>query len=150
MSAVVARRYFVRAQAALRRGDLDEASSDYRAAIELEPEFIDARIGYAVTLASSDAPRAQQSLRAGLTRATRARDRARLLVALGDVQLSAGDYRGADASYAEAETLGVAIPELGDRRARLHAKTGAFKDAFDALERAAAELSALRSAKALP
>ena len=45
-----------------------------------------------------------------------------------------------------AEGLGIELPEVADRRARLFAKTGAFKDTFDALERDGAP----RSAKAQP
>jgi hypothetical protein len=135
MSAPVARRYFVRARELLRRGDLDAACTEFSAAIELVPTFVEARVGFALTLARVDPPRAAQSLRVGLQRATRRSERRQLLCALGDVLLTSGDYPGAGGAYAEAVDLGAS--GLADRLARLNAKTGRFAEALAAMQVAA-------------
>src|SRR5205823_5744955 len=85
MSAAVARRYFLRGREKLRRGELDTAVQEFGAAVELHPGFVEARVGYALTLVRTDPPRAAQSLRAGLARAARPGERGPLLCALGDV-----------------------------------------------------------------
>jgi thioredoxin-like negative regulator of GroEL len=130
MSAAVARRYFVRAREQLRHGDMESACQEFGAAVELQPGFVAARIGYALTLARSDPPRAAQALRAGLLRATRVKERRDLSCALGDVLVASGDYPGAEAAYADAASLPGAGGALHDRLARLRAKTGRFAEAL--------------------
>jgi Flp pilus assembly protein TadD len=130
MSAAVARRYFVRGREQLRRGDFDSAVQEFGAAVELHPTYVEARVGYALTLARTDPPRAANSLRAGLQRATRATERAPLLCALGDVLLIGGDFRGAESAYTEAAALPNASRKLHDRLARLRAKTGQYAEAL--------------------
>lgn len=132
MSAVVARRYFARGREQLRAGELDAAAESFAAAVELAPDFTEARVGAALTQARTDPPRAAQLLRGGLRTAVRASARRLLLVALGDVLTAAGDFPGADAAYAEAARLPGRHP-LAARLARLHAKTGRYAEAFAAL-----------------
>jgi hypothetical protein len=130
VSAAVARRYFVRGREKLRRGELEGACQEFAAAVELHPGYVEARVGYALTLVRTDPPRAAQSLRSGLQRAARANERGPLLAALGDVLLIGGDFLGAEAAYSEAATLPNAPRRLPDRLARLRAKTGQYAAAL--------------------
>ena len=114
---------------------MEAACEQFGSAIELVPEYVEARVGYALTLARVDPPRAAQALRIGLQRATRATARRQLLCALGDVSLTSGDYPGAEAAYAEATQLGAT--HLHDRLGRLRAKTGRFAEAIEELLAAA-------------
>ena len=131
MSAPVARRYFLRGRELLKHGDLDSACQEFGSALELIPEFVEARIGFALTLARVDPPRAAQSLRSGLNRRVTPVQRRQLLCALGDVLLTSGDYPGAEAAFDEATSLGAT--KLHDRVGRLRAKTGRFAEALDEL-----------------
>jgi tetratricopeptide (TPR) repeat protein len=131
MSAPVARRYFLRGRELLKRGEVDSACQEFGNALELVPEFVEARVGFALTLARIDPPRAAQSLRSGLGRHRRPGERRQLLCALGDVLLTSGDYPGAEAAYEEATTLGGT--QLHDRLGRLRAKTGRFAEALQEL-----------------
>jgi thioredoxin-like negative regulator of GroEL len=133
VSAAVARRYFVRGREALRRGALDDAQRELEAALQLSPSFVEARVGYALTLQRTDPPRAAQSLRTGLAAARRPADRRALLCALGDVLVQSGDFPGAEAAYAEAAALPGATARLHDRLSRLRARTGRFADALSEL-----------------
>jgi hypothetical protein len=135
MSAI-ARRYFVRARDAHRRGDAAAAREAFAAAVELCPSFLEARVGLGMVEVRDDPPRAAATLRGGLTFHPRGRRRRLLLEALGEAQILAGDFRGADASLAEASTLAGAGPELWLRLARLRARAHRFAEAFDALARA--------------
>jgi thioredoxin-like negative regulator of GroEL len=130
MSAPVARRYFVRARELLRRGDMESACLEFGAAVELQPNFVAARIGYALTLARRDPPRAAQALRSGLRGRLRVSERRDLLCALGDVSVASGDYPSAEAAYDEAAALPGAGRPLHNRLARLRAKTGRFAEAL--------------------
>lgn len=136
MSAV-ARRYFLRGREARRRGDAAAAREAYGAAVELCPSFLEARLGLGLVQLRDDPPRATTTLRAGLTFAPRGRRRRLLLEALGEAQILAGDFIGADASLSEAATLPGAGPELWLRIARLRARTHRFADAFAAFAQAA-------------
>jgi thioredoxin-like negative regulator of GroEL len=132
MSAPVARRYFVRGRQQLRAGELEGAAQSFTAAVELAPQFAEARVGAALTIVRSDPPRAAQLLRAGLRSATRASQRRMLLCALGDVLTTGGDFPGADEAYSQAAQIPGRSP-LSARLARLRAKTGKYDDAFAAL-----------------
>jgi cytochrome c-type biogenesis protein CcmH/NrfG len=132
MSAV-ARRYFVRGRAYLRQGRWDDAQRELGAALELSPGFVEARVGYALALGRTDPPRALQSLRAGLARATRAGARRPLLVALADLLLVTGDVAGAEAALHEVAQLPGPQPDLEDRWARLHLRSGRFAAGVAAL-----------------
>ena len=142
MSAV-ARRYYVRAMDALRRGEIDTARDDLRAAMDLAPYFINARTSFASLLArAGEANRASQLLRDGLKdeeRAGRTHTPGVISLhrALGEVLIAAGDYRGAEASFTAAaeagQRAGVPQRDLADRLARLRAKTGRFTEALDQL-----------------
>jgi tetratricopeptide (TPR) repeat protein len=131
MSAPVARRYFLRGRDLLKRGDIDSASQEFANAMELVPDFVEARVAFALTLARIDPPRAAQSLRNGLNRHHRPNQRRQLLCALGDVLLTSGDYPGAEGAYDEAIQLGQ--KGLHDRLGRLRAKTGRFAEAISEL-----------------
>jgi cytochrome c-type biogenesis protein CcmH/NrfG len=136
---VVARRYFLRGRMARRRGEVADAREAFAAAVELCPSFVEARLGLAAMLLRDDPPRAVQTLRAGLTLATRGRRRRFLLEALGEAQVLGGDFIGADATLSEAATLPGAGPELWLRIARLRARTHRFAEAFAAFAEAAAQ-----------
>jgi cytochrome c-type biogenesis protein CcmH/NrfG len=131
MSAPVARRYFLRGRELLKHGDIDSACQEFANAMELVPDFVEARVGFALTLARIDPPRAAQSLRNGLNRHQRPNQRRQLFCALGDVLLTSGDYLGAEAAYTEATQLGAS--GLHDRLGRLRAKTGRFAEAIGEL-----------------
>jgi Tfp pilus assembly protein PilF len=134
----VARRYYVRATAALRRGDTETARDDLRAALDLAPSFVAARVAYASLLGRTGDPhRAAQVLREAL--ASELRPTARLAIerTLGDVLIATGDYRGAEACFTAAAAASASIGEadaaLADRLARLRAKTGRFGEALEQL-----------------
>jgi tetratricopeptide (TPR) repeat protein len=133
----VARRYFLRGRELQREGDAEGAGQAFGAALELCPNFVEARIASALTLLCWDPPRAAQLLRSGLRRTTRAHPRAQLLCALGDVLVASGDFPGAATAYAEAARLPGATPSLHGRVARLSAKTGQYPEAFSAMLEAA-------------
>jgi predicted Zn-dependent protease len=142
MSALVARRYYVRGCDELRRGELDDACQDLQAAIQLIPSFYEARIAYATALLRlKDPPRAAQTLRAGMHYSPSGPGRAQLLRALGDALVFAGDFPGAETAFAETKAVSASdSADLHDRVARLRARTGRFDEAFTELL-AAARLS---------
>ena len=142
MSALIARRYYTRGCDELHKNELDDACQDLQAAVQLIPTFYEARIAYALALLRlKDAPRAAQTLRAGLHYAGPGPARALLCRALGDALVSSGDFLGAEQAFAESQ---VSSPgesaDLHDRLARLRARTGRFSEAFAELY-AAARLS---------
>ena len=134
---VVARRYFLRGREARNRGDAAAAREAFAAAVELCPTFVEARIGLGMVQLRDDPPRASATLRAGLGHAPRGRRRRILLEALGEAQIMAHDFPGADVSLSEAATLPGAGPELWLRIARLRARTRRFADSFAAFQQAA-------------
>ena len=139
---VVARRYFLRGREARYRGDLPAAREAWGAAVELCPTFVEARIGLGMAIGRDDPPRAVTTLRAGLGHGPRGRRRRLLLEALGEAQVLAGDFAGADVSLSEAATLPGAGAELWLRIARLRARTHRFSEAFEAFAEAASRRSA--------
>lgn len=134
----LARRYFVRAHAELGRGEYEAAAESFRAAMDMAPAFLSARLGYAAALVRlGDTPRAAQVLRAGLARTTAPRGRAALLQMLGDVLIAGGDFFGAEDAYRQVADLSTsdAAPHAG--LARVHAKLGRYAEAFASLLAAA-------------
>ncbi len=137
MSAILARRYFLRAQQETLRGEHEAAAESYRAAIDMVPAFTSARLGYASSLTRiGDVPRAAQALRAGVPRATSDRQRAALLQMLGDVLIAGGDFFGAEDAYRQAAELAPNDPAPSAGLARVHAKLGRYPEAFAALAKA--------------
>jgi tetratricopeptide (TPR) repeat protein len=134
MSAVLARRYYVRGQGELGRGENEVAAESFRAALDLYPPFVSARIAYAVALVRlGDPPRAAQALRAGMGRPIPPRSRAAILQTLGDVLVAGGDFLGAEDSYRQVQELFPADPAPAAGLARVAAKLGRYGAAFSAL-----------------
>ncbi len=142
MSALIARRYYLRALDELRRNELDDACQDLQAALQLIPGYYEARVAYAAALLRlKDPPRAVQTLRAGLHYNQQGAGRAQLMRALGDALVAAGDFPAAEQAFSETTATSAAdSADLHDRIARLRARTGRFQDAFNELL-AAARLS---------
>lgn len=138
MSAVLARRYYLRAKEKLTMSQLDDACQDFQAAIQLAPGYCEARVGYATALMRVPDPnRAVQTLRAGLHYAALPAERAAILRALSDALVQLGDYVGAEQALSEALQSGPTSADLHDRLARLRARTGRLAESFDELLRAA-------------
>ena len=134
----VARRYYDRGRQALDNNDLETAQESLRAALDLAPQFGNARVAYAVALAKAgDGPRAAQVLRHGLGRASSRISAAAMYATLGDVLVLRGDFFGAeDAFNRAAETPGYEA-RVASGLARVHARLGRYRDMAKALERAA-------------
>ena len=99
----VARRYYDRGRQALDNNDLASAEEALRAALDLAPNFGNARIAYAVTDAKiGDSPRAAQILRHGLGRASSRVSAAAMYATLGDVLCLGGDFFGAEEAFQNA------------------------------------------------
>jgi Flp pilus assembly protein TadD len=137
MSAPLARRYFVRGQTEMTRGEYEAAAESFRASMDMVPAFTSARLAYAAALVRlGDMPRAAQVLRAGLPRATTNRQRATLLQTLGDVLVCGGDFFGAEDAYKQVQEIFPDDPAPAAGLARVHAKLGRYGDAFSALLKA--------------
>ena len=138
MSATIARRYFVRAHGELTRGEYEAAAESFRAAMDLVPTFLSARLGYASALVRlGDTPRASQVLRAGLARASGNRGRAVLLQTLGDVLVAGGDFFGAEDAYRQVAEIAPGSPSPAAGLARVNAKLGRYTESFASLLQAA-------------
>lgn len=138
MSAV-ARRYFERGLAAFQSGDLQSASEQLQAAVDLAPGFGNARVAFAVALAKSgDCPRAAQVVRAGLPRASSPVASAALWATLGDVLTLGGDFFGAEAAFRNAAAVPGFEVRAASGLARVYAKLGRFADVVVELKKAAA------------
>ena len=138
MSAALARRYFVRGNVELGRGENEAASESFRAAIDLHPTFMSARIAYAAALARmGDIPRAAQALRAGLGRAASEKARVALLLTMGDVFTAGGDFFAAEDAYRQVLEVSAGEPAALAGLARVYAKLGRYGDAFVSLLNAA-------------
>jgi tetratricopeptide (TPR) repeat protein len=141
MSAV-ARRYYVRGRKALERGDLDAAIEAFRSAMDLEPAFSSARLGYAIALTRlGDCPRAAQTLRGGLAGGNRQPltpvARAALWATLGDVLTTSGDFLGAEDAFRQAAGTSGFEARAAAGLARVYAKLGRYGDSVSQLRRAA-------------
>jgi len=133
----VARRYYERGRAALETNDLEAAQEALRAALDLAPQFGNARVAYAVALAKAgDAPRAAQVLRAGLGRASSPISAAAMHATLGDVLTLAGDFFGAEEAFNSAARTPGFEAARASGLARVYAKLGRFADMATQLRRA--------------
>lgn len=138
MSAV-ARRYYERGTVALQQGDLESAQEALRAAIDLAPNYNDARIAYGIALArAGDCPRAAQVLRAGLGRATSPVVAAAIQATLGDVLTMGGDFFGAEEAFEQAGKVSGFEVRAASGLARVYARTQRVPQMAAALRRAAA------------
>ncbi len=125
----VARRYNDRGRASLATGDLETAQESLRAALDLAPQFGDARIAYGVALAKAgDAPRAAQVLRHGLGRASSPISAAAIHATLGDVLVMAGDFFGAEEAFQAARAVKGFEARAAAGLARVYARLGRFAD----------------------
>jgi Flp pilus assembly protein TadD len=133
----VARRYYERGKASLDSGDLESAQEALRAAIDLAPQFGNARVAYAVALAKSgDCPRSAQVLRAGLGHASSI-SAAAMYATLGDVLVMGGDFFGAEQAFQQAGQTPGFEARVASGLARVYAKLGRFADMATQLKRAA-------------
>ena len=137
MSAV-ARRYFERGKQALDTGDLETAQESLRAALDLAPNFGNARVAYAVALAKAgDCPRAAGILRAGLARAMSPISAAAMWATLGDVLVLGGDFFAAEEAFRTAEQTPGFTARAASGLARVHARLGRYREMAAELRRAA-------------
>src|SRR5262249_8465694 len=134
----VARRYFERGRSALDAGDLESAQEALGAALELAPDFGNARVAYAVALAkANDCPRAAAVLRAGLGRAASPGSAAAMSATVGDVLPGGGDFFGAEGAFTAAgQTRGFEV-RVAAGLARVYARLGRYRDMASQLRRAA-------------
>lgn len=142
MSAV-ARRYYERGTLSLQQGDLENAQEALRAALDLAPNFGDARIAYSIALAKAgDCPRAATVLRAGLARATSAISSAAMQATLGDVLVMGGDFFGAEEAFNQVATVPGFEVRAASGLARVYARTQRLPQMAQALIRAAKQSAA--------
>jgi tetratricopeptide (TPR) repeat protein len=141
----VARRYYERGRQALATNDLASAEESLRAALDLAPNFGNARIAYAVAVAKAgDAPRAATILRHGLGRASSRISAAAMQATLGDVLTLGGDFFGAEEAFNQAAATPGFEVRAAAGLARVYAKLGRYKDMATQLKRAAATTPASR------
>lgn len=134
----VARRYYERGRASLATNDLESAQEALRAALELAPQFGDARVAYGVALAKAgDAPRAAQVLRHGLGRASSPISAAAMNATLGDVLTLAGDFFGAEEAFQAARAVPGYEARAAAGLARVYARLGRYGDMAAQLKLAA-------------
>jgi predicted Zn-dependent protease len=137
MSAV-ARRYYERGTLSLAQGDLENAQEALRAALDLAPNFGDARIAYAIALAKAgDAPRAATVLRAGMGRATSSISSAAMWATLGDVLVLGGDFFGAEEAFGQVAKVPGFEARAASGMARVYARTQRMPEMAAALTQAA-------------
>jgi len=138
MSAI-ARRYYDRGKQALENGDLASAEESLRAALELAPQFGNARVAYAIAIArNGDAPRAAQVLRHGVGRASSRISAAAMYATLGDVLTLGGDFFGAEEAFRTAEQTPGFEARSASGLARVYARLGRYAEMAAQLKRAAA------------
>lgn len=135
----VARRYYERGRQSLDTGDLESAQEALRAALDLAPQFGNARVAYAVALArAGDCPRAAAVLRAGLGRASSPISAAAMYATLGDVLTLGGDFFGAEEAFQQAAATPGFEARSAAGLARTYAKLGRHADMARQLKLAAA------------
>ncbi|MBP8811188.1 MAG: tetratricopeptide repeat protein [Kofleriaceae bacterium] len=133
----VARRYYTRGVAAIASGELTVAVEQLQAALELAPNFGDARIAFAVALAKfGDAPRAANVVRSGFGRTTSPVSLAALQATLGDVLTLSGDFLGAEEAFRQAGAHPDFAVRAASGLARVYMKLGRYRDAVGELRRA--------------
>jgi len=138
----VARRYYERGRMSLETNDLESAQEALRAALELAPNFGNARVAYAVALAKAgDAPRGATILRHGLGRASSRISAAAMQATLGDVLTMGGDFFGAEEAFHQARQQPGFEVRAAAGLARVYARLGRFADMAAQLK-LAAQLSA--------
>jgi Flp pilus assembly protein TadD len=134
----VARRYYERGKSALDGGDLASAQESLAAALDLAPNFGNARVAYAVALAKSgDCPRAASVLRAGIPRASSPISAAAMYATLGDVLTLGGDFFGAEDAFNTAGQTPGFEARVASGLARVYARLGRYGDMAQQLRRAA-------------
>jgi tetratricopeptide (TPR) repeat protein len=134
----VARRYYERGRASLETNDLESAQEALRAALELAPNFGNARVAYAVALAKAgDPPRAATILRHGLGRASSPISAAAMQATLGDVLTLGGDFFGAAEAFEQARAVPGFEVRAAAGLARVYARLGRFADMAAQLKLAA-------------
>jgi thioredoxin-like negative regulator of GroEL len=134
----VARRYYERGKSALDGGDLASAQEALAAALDLAPNFGNARVAYAVALAKAgDCPRAATVLRAGIPRASSAISAAAMYATLGDVLTLGGDFYGAEEAFNTAGQTPGFEARVASGLARVYARLGRHRDMAEQLRRAA-------------
>jgi tetratricopeptide (TPR) repeat protein len=134
----VARRYYERGKSALDGGDLASAQEALAAALDLAPNFGNARVAYAVALAKAgDCPRAASVLRAGIPRASSAISAAAMYATLGDVLTLGGDFYGAEEAFTTAGQTPGFEARVASGLARVYARLGRHRDMAEQLRRAA-------------
>lgn len=135
----VARRYYERGRSALDNGDLASAEEALRAALELAPQFGNARVAYAIAIAKGgDPPRAAGVLRAGIGRASSKISSAAMYATLGDVLVMGGDFFGAEDAFNFASQTPGFEARVASGLARVYARLGRFSEMATQLRRAAA------------
>ncbi|MBA3462150.1 MAG: tetratricopeptide repeat protein [Deltaproteobacteria bacterium] len=134
----VARRYYERGKHALDTGDLNSAEESLRAALDLAPQFGNARVAYAVAIArNGDCPRAANVLRQGIGRASSRISAAAMYATLGDVLTLGGDFLGAQEAFEMAgQTPGFEV-RVASGLARVYARLRRYEDMATQLKRAA-------------
>ena len=135
---IVARRYYERGVKAIANADLESAQENLRAAVDLAPQFGNARVAYAVALArGNDCPRAAAVLRAGLGRASSAISAAAMYATLGDVLTLGGDFFGAEEAFQNAGQTPGFEARVASGLARVYSRLGRYRDMAEQLKRAA-------------
>ena len=135
----VSRRYYERGMQFLASGDVQQAVEQLQAAVDLTPNYGNARMAFAVALAKfGDCPRAASVLRTGLPRATSAISAAAMHATLGDVLTLGGDFFGAEEAFRIAGETPAFEARAASGLARVYAKLGRYNDSVACLRRASA------------
>jgi Flp pilus assembly protein TadD len=135
----VSRRYYERGMQFLASNDVPQAVEQLQAAVDLTPNYGNARMAFAVALARfGDCPRAASVLRTGIPRATSPTTAAAMHATLGDVLTLGGDFFGAEEAFKIAGATPGFEARAASGLARVYAKMGRYIDAVAALRSAAA------------
>ena len=134
----VSRRYYERGMQFLTSGDVQQAVEQLQAAVDLTPNYGNARVAYAIALAKAgDCPRAAQVLRGGIGRATSPISAAAMHATLGDVLTLGGDFFGAEEAFRQAGAVPGFAARCASGLARVYFKLGRTADAVAELKKAA-------------